>query len=174
MLQKLKKAQSGFTLVEILIVVALIAILAVIALVTINPAEAQKRSRDARRIKEMGTLQGILEQYLSDNPDFGGGTASSTDSSGSNSCNAGWIGIDVCNYANTVPVDPLNRSAEYTLTDGAVTTGTLQYQVLVDDNLRYRICTRMESAANAAKLTEDGEANDFFEVYSSTDASDCL
>lgn len=175
MLQRLKSAQKGFTLVEILIVVALIAILAVIALVTINPAEAQKRSRDARRIKELGTLQGIVEQYLADNPDFVGGTAASTDAGG-NSCSSGWIsasGMDVCNYANTVPTDPLNRSAEFVQSDGTVTTGDVYYQVLIDANLRYRICTRLESAANQAKLGEDGTDNDWFEVYSSTAAAVC-
>ena len=65
MLHRIKSAEKGFTLVEILIVVALIAILAVIALVTINPAEAQKKSRDARRVKELGTLQGVCLLYTS-------------------------------------------------------------------------------------------------------------
>ena len=44
MLKTLRQRQKGFTLVEILIVVALIAILAVVALITINPAEAQRRA----------------------------------------------------------------------------------------------------------------------------------
>ena len=174
MLRKHTSTEKGFTLVEVLIVVALIAILAVIALVTINPFEASKRTRDARRLKEIGTLQGVIEQYVSDNPAATGFTAVSTDNTGSTLCTtAGWVGIDLCSYANTISADPLNRSAEYTLTDGTSTTGALYYQVLLDDNLRYRICTRMESAANASKLTEDGVANDFFEVYSSTSADAC-
>ncbi len=166
--------QAGFTLVEVLIVVALIAILAVIALVTINPFEAQKRTRDARRLKEIGTLQGIIEQYVADNPSATGFTAESTDNASSNSCTtAGWLGINICNYANTIQHDPLNRTAEYTLTDGSSTTGALYYQVAIDANLRYRICTKLESAANASKLTEDGVANNFFEVYSSTNSPSC-
>jgi type II secretory pathway pseudopilin PulG len=160
--------------VEVLIVVALIAILAVIALVTINPFEAQKRTRDARRLKEIGTAQGIIEQYIADNPNAAGITSESTDNSASNSCTtAGWLGVDICNYANTLAADPLNRSAEYTLTDGSSTTGAMYYQILIDANLRYRICTRLESAANASKLTEDGVANNFFEVYSSTNSPTC-
>lgn len=168
------RSQKGFTLVEVLIVVALIAILAVIALVTINPFEAQKRTRDARRLKEIGTLQGVIEQYVSDNPQAAGITSESTDNSGSNACTtAGWLGINLCNYANTIARDPLNRTAEYTITDGTATTGALYYQVLIDANLRYRICTKLESAANASKLTEDGIVNNFFEVYSSTNSPAC-
>lgn len=168
------RSQKGFTLVEVLIVVALIAILAVIALVTINPFEAQKRTRDARRLKEIGTLQGVIEQYVSDNPQAAGFTSESTDNSGANACTtAGWLGVDLCNYANTIAADPLNRSAEYTLTDGTSTTGAVYYQVLLDATLRYRICAKLESAANAAKLTEDGIVNNFFEVYSSTNAPAC-
>jgi len=181
MLHRLKSAQKGFTLVEILIVVALIAILAVIALVTINPAEAQKKSRDARRIKELGTLQGVIEQYMSDNPDFGGVTATSNDAGATvkNSCNTGWLSqgtnvMDLCNYANTIPVDPLNRSAEYVASsDGTVSTAAVSYQVIIDDLARYRICTRLESVANARKLNEDGLDNGFFEVFSSTSVADC-
>ena len=172
MLQKHRSNQKGFTLVEVLIVVALIAILAVIALVTINPFAAQQRTRDARRLKEIGALQGIVEQYISDNPAAAGFTAFSTDNAASNACDGtaaspGWIGINVCNYGNTVAADPLNRAAEFTLSDGTSSTGVLYYQVQLDTNLRYRICARMESPSNAGKLTEDGNANNFFEVYSS-------
>lgn len=165
-------AQKGFTLVEVLIVVALIAILAVIALVTINPFEAQKRTRDARRLKEVGTIQGIIEQYISDNPSAPALDRESTD--GTNACTTdGWLGVDLCNYANTIALDPLNRTAEFTLSDGEPTTGPLYYQVTIDNELRYSICTRLESAANAGKLLEDGVANNFFEVYSSTAGPDC-
>ena len=173
MFKKLRQAQKGFTLVEILIVVALIAILAVIALITINPAEAQKRARDAQRLKEMGVMQGIVEQYITDN--IGTISAmSAVSTGGTNGCTtAGWAGLNLCKYANTISQDPVNRSGEYTLTDGVVTTGTIGYQIQIDSNLRYRICSRMESAANAAKLTSDGIANNYFEVYWSTSAPVC-
>lgn len=172
MIKKLQ-SQKGFTLVEILIVVALIAILAVIALITINPAEAQKRSRDAQRLKEIGVIQGVVEQYITDNIQSVT-TISAVSSSGSKACGtAGWLGIDLCNYANTMPVDPVNRAGEYARTDGTTTTGNLFYQVLMDDNLRYRVCTRLESAANSLKLASDGVSDDYFEVYSSTDAPAC-
>ncbi|OGK15581.1 hypothetical protein A3H80_03695 [Candidatus Roizmanbacteria bacterium RIFCSPLOWO2_02_FULL_37_19] len=173
MLKKLMKVQKGFTLVEILIVVALIAILAVIALITINPAEAQKRSRDAQRLKELGTLQGIVEQYIGDN--ISSLTAMSAFSTGGNNqCGTGgWHGLDLCKYANTVSIDPVNRDGEYTLSDGTIQTGALGYQIQMDNNLRYNVCARMESSANAGKLTSDGVINNYFEVYSSTGGPTC-
>lgn len=176
MIKPLMKSQKGFTLVEILIVVSLIAILAVVALITINPAEAQRRARDTQRIKDISTLQSIVEQYLSDNPsDFTPITATSTGLT--NDCSAsGWIGIDLCRYANTLPIDPTNRDSVVASTD----TGTenqernpAAYQFILNSDGQYRICTRMESRANVTKLTNDAEANEFFEVFSFTDVALC-
>lgn len=174
MLHKYSTSEKGFTLVEVLIVVALIAILAVIALVTINPFEAQKRTRDARRLKEIGTMQGIIEQYIADNPDASAASAESTDNSSAVDCGTtGWHGLALCNYANTIAVDPLNRSAEFSLTDGTSTTGDVYYYYEIDDNLRYTICSRMESQANSGKLLEDGITDNWFSVYSSTSGPAC-
>lgn len=174
MIKSLRNSQKGFTLVEILIVVALIAILAVIALITINPAEAQKRSRDAQRLKEIGVLQGMMEQYISDNPSATGFTSESTDNAASNNCSTtGWIGVNLCSYANTLPKDPINRAATFALAGGTSSTGPVAYQILLDSNLRYKICTRLESVANATKLTTDGVSNSYFEVYSATDGPTC-
>ena len=166
----------GFTLVEILIVVALIAILAVIALITINPAEANKRARDAQRLKEIGTIMGVIQQYLDDNLATAttAVTADSDNSSGSTNCDtSGWHGLALCAYANQVPRDPMNRNGDYVLTDGTVTEGDITYQINIDDAARYRICTRLESKSNSGRLTADNVSNNYFEAYSSTDAPAC-
>lgn len=167
------KTQKGFTLVEILIVVSLIAILAVVALITINPAEAQRRARDTQRIKDISSLQSIIEQYLSDNSTVTGMTEVS--GGGTNACGAsGWTGIDLCAYANTLPTDPTNRATVVAVTDaGGTTNATAQYSIIINDQGQYRICARMESRANVAKMTTDGEANNFFEVFSYTGVDDC-
>ena len=54
------KKRSGFTLIEILIVVSLLAILAVAALIAINPGEATAKARDAQRLKQVADLQKII------------------------------------------------------------------------------------------------------------------
>ena len=54
-------ARSGFTLIEILIVVAIISILASIVLVGIGPTE--QLGRDARRVSDLHQVQTALELY---------------------------------------------------------------------------------------------------------------
>lgn len=55
------KQEKGFTLIEILIVVAIIAILASVVLVGLGPT--QQAGRDARRISDLAEVQNGLELY---------------------------------------------------------------------------------------------------------------
>src|SRR3989344_9349858 len=174
MIKPLMKTQKGFTLVEILIVVSLIAILAVVALVTINPAEAQRRARDTQRIKDLASMQSIIEQYLSDNPTSFSAT-NKVSLGGINACGTtGWLGVDMCAYANTMPIDPVNRTSVVATTaaGGTVTAGAV-YEMIINSQGQYHICTRLESRANVNKLTNDGSANDYFEVFSITGITAC-
>lgn len=59
-----KGSSTGFTLLELLIVVAIIAILSVALILVINPAETLKKSRDAQRISDMATLKTALGLLL--------------------------------------------------------------------------------------------------------------
>lgn len=59
------RRRAAFTLIELLIVVAIIAILAAIA--TVNFLEAQTRSKVARVRTDVRTLQTALEAYRTDN-----------------------------------------------------------------------------------------------------------
>src|SRR6266478_2771111 len=65
MLQKLNKNRGGFTLVEIMIVVAIIALLAAIAVP--NFLRARKRSQATRIIDDLRILDHALDQYAIDN-----------------------------------------------------------------------------------------------------------
>lgn len=56
--------RSGFTLVELLIVIAIMAALAGVAIPALNDRAA--RSRDARRLTDMQTIVRALDEYLLD------------------------------------------------------------------------------------------------------------
>ena len=58
----IKKSRSGFTLIEMLIVIAIIGILASVVLVGLGPV--QRRGRDARRISDLKNVQNALELYF--------------------------------------------------------------------------------------------------------------
>ena len=55
----------GFTLMELLIVIAIIAILVAVAVVSYS--SVQKKSRDNRRASDMKAVQNAFEQYYADN-----------------------------------------------------------------------------------------------------------
>ena len=89
------KTQRGFTLIEILVVVAIIGILASIILVGVGSFRA--RGRDARRVADLRETQNGLELYFTKNgyyPDVNSWSALTTDLIG------GLIGV------NAVPNDP--------------------------------------------------------------------
>lgn len=52
-----KLGVQGFTLVELLVVIAIIAILAAIVVLIINPLELTRRGRDAARLTDLANLQ---------------------------------------------------------------------------------------------------------------------
>jgi prepilin-type N-terminal cleavage/methylation domain-containing protein len=60
------KQNKGFTLLEILLVIAAIGILAAIVLVAINPNRQLAQVRDAQRRSDINTIYKALEQYLID------------------------------------------------------------------------------------------------------------
>ena len=61
MLQKLNKNRGGFTLVEIMIVVAIIALLAAIAVP--NFLRARKRSQATRVLEDLRMIDSAIDQY---------------------------------------------------------------------------------------------------------------
>jgi prepilin-type N-terminal cleavage/methylation domain-containing protein len=77
MLQKLNKNRGGFTLVEIMIVVAIIALLAAIAVP--NFLRARKRSQATRILEDLRLIDSAIDQYAIETNKKGGDTVAWAD-----------------------------------------------------------------------------------------------
>lgn len=61
-------AKKGFTLLELLIVIAVIAVLSAILIFILDPTETLAKARDAQRISDMGSLKTAIGIYLTTVP----------------------------------------------------------------------------------------------------------
>ena len=92
---------SGFTLIELMVVISIIAILATVGIVSYQVV--LKNSRDARRLGDLRTIQTGLEQYFADQLFYPSAIGSSL-----TNCTGGVTGCTVSKtYLNIVPTDPL-------------------------------------------------------------------
>ena len=92
------RVSSGFTLIEMLGVVAIIGVLAAIVLVSLQ--NARMNARDAQRLKDMDTVQGALEVYFRDQGSYP-----------ATSNNGAWNALNVLvsnGYITQLPNDPQN------------------------------------------------------------------
>lgn len=67
-----KKISKGFTLVELLVVIAVIGILAAVILIAMDPGEQMARGRDASRKMSIAQLGHALQNYYTSQSQFPG------------------------------------------------------------------------------------------------------
>ncbi len=72
------RRKKGFTLLEILLVIAIIAILAAIVIIAINPSKQLGDSRNAQRRSDVNTILNAVYQYSIDNNGQMPGTITAT------------------------------------------------------------------------------------------------
>ncbi len=72
----MRQQTSSFTLIELLIVVAILAVLSVIIILVLNPAELLKQARDANRLTELVAINKALNIYQVDVSSGNMGTSS--------------------------------------------------------------------------------------------------
>lgn len=80
----MKKQTKGFTLLELLIVISVLAILSVALILVLNPTESMRKSRDAQRINDLGTLKTAIGLYLTEtaSPDLDGAVGGCLETAG--------------------------------------------------------------------------------------------
>ena len=119
--------KSGFTIVELLIVIAIIGILAAVTLVTYSGT--QVRARDARRTHDMVAIMEALELYRFDHGTYPPSNGQDSPNSSSDvpsgyvyssaygysyATNGSWLRTLVDGkYLPEAPVDPINNDAHY-------------------------------------------------------------
>lgn len=72
------RAQKGFTLIEILVVIGIIAILAAIVIIAINPAKQFAQARNTTREAAVNTILNAIGQRIADNKGVFAGSFSGT------------------------------------------------------------------------------------------------
>lgn len=119
----MRKSSSGFTIVELLIVIVVIAILAAITIVAYNGI--QSRARDAQRAQDVKTIAKALELYYIDKgayPNYYNYTPGSTaiNSGWSTTADGSWSNLITAlkPYVSTLPVAVGTTSATPAITGG--------------------------------------------------------
>lgn len=105
----------GFTLVEIIIVVAIIGILAGGLIAIIDPAGQLKGSRDSKRKADLKQIQAALELYRADQGVYPDPSETGTDAA-NNSTNTSLVDDPLniqATYLPTVPKDPKSGAHYY-------------------------------------------------------------
>ena len=106
--------KRAFTLVELLVVIAILAVLTGIVVVAINPQKQLAKSRDTRRIADVGVLVTAIQEYNfkeGSYPDYLDVTrVSNIVVPGGNlySAASSWIFTDMSDYLPKMVVDPIN------------------------------------------------------------------
>lgn len=153
---------SGFTLIEILIVIGIIAILAAIVLVAINPARQFRQANNSQRDSNVNAILTALGQYVVDNKgnteELAGGSGLPNDPTDISDS-----GTDLCedlvpNYLPSLPTDPdsEHKGANLTLEECAAGYEDIGYQVMQDEeNGRITVSAPLTVNADNGELAKD-------------------
>lgn len=176
---RMQSARAGFTLVEMLITVAIIAIVATAAVFAINPAELFKQSRDAKRLSELKLLNNaitvarvansglsignanIIYVSLADTtstcanlglaaPPVGWSYQCVTSAANLRNINGtGWIPIDLTSVPQGAPVDQLPL-------DPSNVVSSRRYYTYLVSGRKWKLSAVMESSKYASEMQSDG------------------
>ncbi len=114
------KKSSGFTLIEVLLVIAIIAILASIVIIAINPARQIAQANNAQRSANVTTILNAIGQYAIDNRGTypSGLTATATVICSTGAATSGCADLSALTngqlYISSMPYDPFSPNTTTT------------------------------------------------------------
>jgi prepilin-type N-terminal cleavage/methylation domain-containing protein len=138
--KKMHSSRKGFTLIELMLVIAIIATLSISVFVALNPVKRFADARDSRRVTDVETILTAIHQYIVDNKgalptglttnmaevQLGTSASGCTISTGGcNSAAAACVNLNtpLAKYISAIPLDPTSGTAAKT-----------GYDVIVDSN----------------------------------------
>ena len=178
----MRNNKKGFTLVELMIVIAILAILAAIVIFALNPAELFRRARDSQRMSDIRVLSSAISYYLADattpildgstNTLCTGGTGSDTIFATITNATAvtgwtwtsstvrtvdslGWLKINF-SLSGSSPIGQLPMDPSNTIGTANTSAPSLYYTFACDTSLNYEINANMESSNYKSKEADDG------------------
>jgi prepilin-type N-terminal cleavage/methylation domain-containing protein len=107
----MKKLNKGFTLVELLVVMAIIALLT--SLIIVNIYSSRGKARDAKRVSDLNQIQLALEQFFDRCQVY---PTTLTTSSSNGSCTGT---VTLGNFISVIPTDPKTHSSYTYANDGS-------------------------------------------------------
>lgn len=135
----LKNKQSGFTLVELLIVIVVIGILAALVITTF--AGVQQRARNAERQTDLNAVAGQLEAYYASSGTYP--TAVEIADSAWRSANGFKIDVSAFKDPSSIQTNLVNQSLE--ATEPAASSDGYFYWT---DGTRYKLSAKYEDKVN--------------------------
>lgn len=118
----LKKRNSGFTIVELLIVIVVIGILALLVITTYSGIQA--KARNSKRSSDVATIQTQLEAYFQNSGHY----PSLTDMN-----DTSWLATNMKSLDTGALIDPSNASQSTTLANSASPSKQYGYVVTASD-----------------------------------------
>ncbi len=149
-----KSSRPGFTLLEMLLVVAAIAILASIVIIAINPVKQLGDTRNAKRRSDINAILNATYQYIIDNEEIPSTIVQGSDCPGlstSQICRSGNYNCD--NLTDLTIMDDGTYIVEFPIDPQATVTNGTGYNIFTTTDGRITVCAPLAERGETIEIT---------------------